>query len=271
MLARFFHTLMGRSPALKRGSWRLWYQFLAGRYPMPAWTFMNYGYAYLRPEEAGPHLAEEDEADRYFIQLYHYVAGGADVANLDVVEVGSGRGGGASYVKRYLNPRTMTGVDFSAQAVAFCTRHHQVPGLSFIEGDAEHLPLGDGQVDVVINVESSHCYGSMPAFLSQVRRVLRPGGTFLFADFRGQAEAAQLHQHLANSGMAILREEDITANVVASLDLDHERKSALIRTFFQRWLLPTFQEFAGVKGSRIHEGFRSGRLQYKYYVLQKQP
>jgi hypothetical protein len=69
--------------------------------------------------------------------------------------------------------------------------------------------------------------------------------------------------------MTILREQDITANVVRSLELDNERKLTLIRRFFHRWLLYTFQEFAAVAGSKIHEGFRSKRLLYKYYILQK--
>jgi ubiquinone/menaquinone biosynthesis C-methylase UbiE len=269
MLTKLFFVLSRFSPGLKRGLWRQWYQFLAGRYQMRDWAFMNYGYAPLHDGAELPRLEAEDEPNRYFIQLYHHVASGVDVENLDVLEVGSGRGGGASYVKRYLKPKTVTAVDFSEQAVAFCNRHHRIAGLLFAKGDAENLPFPDAHVDVVINVESSHCYGSMPAFLAQVRRVLRPGGYFLYADFRNKKDAALLHQQLQNSGMTILREQDITANVVRSLELDNERKLTLIRRFFHRWLLYTFQEFAAVAGSKIHEGFRSKRLLYKYYILQK--
>ena len=42
-------------------------------------------------------------------------------------------------------------------------------------------------LDVVLNVESSHCYGSMPRFLAEVRRVLEPRGYFLHADFRARS------------------------------------------------------------------------------------
>jgi ubiquinone/menaquinone biosynthesis C-methylase UbiE len=164
MLTKLFLMLNRLSPAVKRGLWRQWYQFLAGRYPMQDWTFMNYGYASLEQQADRLHLSAEDEPDRYFIQLYHHVASGVDVENVDVLEVGSGRGGGASYVARYLKPKTMLGVDFSEQAVDFSNRQHRAPGLSFARGDAESLPLDDANVDVVINVESSHCYGSMEAF-----------------------------------------------------------------------------------------------------------
>jgi ubiquinone/menaquinone biosynthesis C-methylase UbiE len=236
---------------------------------MQEWTFMNYGYAPLDKQGARLALLPEDEADRYFIQLYHHVASGVDVAGLDVVEVGSGRGGGASYIARYLKPKTMLGIDFSEQAVRFANRQHRVAGLSFTQGDAEKLPLDDAQVDVVINVESSHCYGSIETFLSEVQRILRPLGTFLYADFRGEDDVALLHRQLHHSGMTLLHEEDITANVVRSLELDNERKVALIQRYFPKWLLRSFQDFAAVKGSKLYEGFRSQRMRYKYYILQK--
>jgi hypothetical protein len=33
--------------------------------------------------------------------------------------------------------------------------------------------------------------------------------------------------------------------------------------------LKSFQEFAGVKGSKIYAGFQSGAMVYLHYVLQK--
>jgi hypothetical protein len=69
--------------------------------------------------------------------------------------------------------------------------------------------------------------------------------------------------------MKILKREDITQNVARSLDLDNERKLLLIRAFFKNWLTKPFQEFAGVKGSKIYAGFQSGTMVYLHYVLQK--
>ncbi|MEE4247851.1 MAG: methyltransferase domain-containing protein [Kangiellaceae bacterium] len=60
-------------------------------------------------------------------------------------------------------------------------------------GDAENLSnIRDGIIDILINVESSHCYGNMPAFLREVERVLKPGGYFSFADFRGTDQVNEL-------------------------------------------------------------------------------
>ena len=93
-----------------------------------------------------------------------------------------GRGGGCAYLARYRQPAAVLGIDISPRAIAFCRRIHLVPGLSFRPGDAEALPCPAEAFDVVLNVESSHCYGSMPTFLNEVFRVLVPGGYFLWAD-----------------------------------------------------------------------------------------
>ena len=51
----------------------------------------------------------------------------------------------------------MKGIDFSKKAIEFCRKYYSVDGLSFAQGDAENLPLADNSVDVIINLESSHC------------------------------------------------------------------------------------------------------------------
>jgi ubiquinone/menaquinone biosynthesis C-methylase UbiE len=124
----------------------------------------------------------------------------------------------------------MTGVDFSQKAVLFCRQTRAVEGLSFECADAERLPFPDGSFDAVVNVESSHCYGSVPAFLSEVQRVLRVGGTFLFADFRPANQLAALREDLLRSGLDLVRETEITANVLASLESGEGRRLHLMKT-----------------------------------------
>jgi len=94
----------------------------------------------------------------------------------------------------------MVGVDFSEDAVRLCNENYDVNGLSFKTGNAESLPFRNSSYDVVVNVESSHCYSSMDAFLAQVQRVLREGGYFLYADFRRKEDVENLRKSLTNSG-----------------------------------------------------------------------
>jgi ubiquinone/menaquinone biosynthesis C-methylase UbiE len=269
MLIKIFLGLSSISPYVKKLLWKQWYQFLASHYQTKEWSFMNYGYAPLDDHSETVTLNEADEPNRYAIQLYQHVTSAVDLTDLDVLEIGSGRGGGASYVARYLKPKGLTGLDFSDSAIEFCKHAHAVDGLSFIKGDAEALAFDAGSFDAVINIESSHCYGSMETFLANAKRVLRQNGYFLYADFRNKNDVALLHSQMDKSGMKILKREDITAHVLRSLDLDDQRKLLLIRPLFRNWLLKPFLEFAGVKGSKIYSGFKSGTMIYLHYVLQK--
>lgn len=268
MLIRLAMRLCEVSPRFKRFLWHHWYQYLAG-YQRADWKFMNYGFTSLTNDEPSLRLEPDDEPNRYAIQLYHRVASAVPLAGLDVLEVGSGRGGGASFVKRYHRPGRLTGVDCSAKAVRLCRAQHRLEGLSFVAGDAESLPLDDESFDAVLNVESSHCYGSMPKFLAQARRVLRPGGHFLFADLRSAADRDRLHRDIQECGMTLLEQEDITANVLAALRCESARKLALIEQSVNQPLQNAFRQFAAVEGSEVYDGFRTGATVYLRYLLQR--
>jgi len=252
----------------RRMVWKPIYNQLAKNYSFPDWRFMNYGYAPL-DEKPVMSLAEEDEPNRYSIQLYDDLANRVNVNQKDVLEVGSGRGGGASYITRYLKPSQYTGMDIADEAVTFCNRIHQVPQLSFRAGNAEKIPFADQSFDVVINVESCHAYGSMEDFLKGVKRVLRQGGHFLCTDMRDPERIKLLEQQLHDSGLTMIEKRDITQNVVKAIELEDDLKRARMKGRFPAWLQKSFEEFAGVKGSQIHRDLASGRLVYYQFVLQK--
>lgn len=248
--------------------WKKLYQYLAKKYPTTEWTYMNYGYEPDTPAIPIP-LKAEEENDRYMIQLYHHVATGADLTDKDVLEVGSGRGGGSSYIKRYLNPKTMTGIDYAKNAIAFSNKQHSVEGLTFLHGDAENLPVADASVDVIVNIESSHCYGSMKKFVGQVHRVLRPGGYFLFADLRTAEAIDELDTTFNAAGFEILKKELISKEVVNAMEAIHEYKVAFFQKRVKGWLKKPLNGFLGVKGSNIHKLLSTGEMVYYHYVLRK--
>ncbi|MCK4764159.1 MAG: methyltransferase domain-containing protein [Candidatus Aminicenantes bacterium] len=271
MISKIFIMLCRFSPKLKVILWKRWYQFLAKAYHQREdWNFMNYGYAPLNGGKEKLNLNDEDEENRYSAFLYHHVASAVELKGLNVLEVGSGRGGGADYIKRYLKPKTMTGVDFSENAVKFCNKKYADNGFSFKVGRAESLPFPDNSFDAVVNVESSHCYGSFDSFLAQVKRTLREGGHFLFADFRKRERVPVLREQIRNSGLTIVKETDITLNVVEALKLDSERRLSLIKENTFKPLIKSFCQFAGTEGSRIYEKFRSREAAYVSFVLKKQ-
>src|SRR5665213_3573873 len=203
--------------------WKLWYPAVTRLTRNAPVIFLNYGYAETGDGASIPALNAEDEPDRPCIQLYDAVVRPVSLKGLRVLEVSCGHGGGASYIARYHHPASMHGIDRNASAVALCQRRHHAANLTFATGNALALDFPNESFDAVVNVEASHCYPDMPKFLSEVARVLRPGGHFLYADFRLKTETDLLRQQLAASGLQILESEDISPSVVRGMQLNTQK------------------------------------------------
>lgn len=227
---------------------------------------MNYGYSM---DGRGIELHALDEKNRYSVQLYHLVATGIDIEGKEVLDVGCGRGGGISYVSRYLSPASTTGVDLNGKAIKFCKKHYRTPGTNFLQANAQDLNLRDASFDVVLNVESSHRYPHMPTFLGEVCRVLRPGGYFLFADFRSEEELERLKAQLEGSGLQLMKTADITQSVVSALKLATPSREDLIGRIVPRFLHDLARDFAATEGSPTYDRFFARELRYVFCVLRK--
>jgi SAM-dependent methyltransferase len=179
-------------------------------------VFLNAGYE-EDPPMALP-LEACDQPYRFPIQLYHRAATQVDLSGKRVLEVGCGHGGGASYLMRTLHPASYTGLDLNPVGIAFCRKRHSLPGLEFVEGDAENLPFPNESFDAVINIESSHCYPRFPRFLAEVARVLRRGGHFLYADLRPNVRIAGWEAELADAPVRLLSHADIKMQVLRALE-----------------------------------------------------
>lgn len=267
MIGRIFLNLTDY-PAFRRFIWKPVYETMAKKITIPDWQFMNYGYV-PSAKEPSLTLLPEDEINRYSLQLYHYLVSILNVEGLEMLEVGSGRGGGAWYIKKYLKPKKITGLDLARNAVKLANKNYADKQLHFVQGNAEDLPFADESFDIVINVESCHAYGSVLTFLKEVKRVLRPGGHFLCTDMRSPNGMQTLKNNLLATGMHMTVEEDITMNVINAIELEEAVKQKRISDNIPKWFAKPFKEFAGVKGSKIHEDLKSCSLVYHRFVLQK--
>ncbi len=252
---------------LRKAYWRFWYPLLTRKLAKEPLFFLNYAYVESPPVELS--LEPADEKDRSCIGLYHHVASQADLQGRDVLEVSCGHGGGASYVLRYLKPRKLTGLDLNAAGVELCRKHHSLEGLEFVQGDAENLPFADASLDAVINVEASHCYPHFPKFLAEVARLLRPGGYFLYADFRFKDGLAAWEQAMAASPLKLVRTKYISPEVLRGLDSLSDRSQELVSQLLPRSLHWLGRYFAGTKGSRVYTSLQSGEMVYRSYCFQK--
>lgn len=253
--------------AVRSTLWRLWYPFVTRRLQGEKVLFLNYGFETEPP--LGLTLPPEDEPNRTCIQLYHHVATQMDLGGKHVLEVSCGHGGGAAYLARTLRPATYTAVDLNAAGVRLCQERHEVEGLTFVRGDAENLPFAAETVDAVINIEASHCYAGFPRFLTEVARVLRPGGYFLYADFRFRDELPAWELALGSAPLDLVNSQDITAEVLRGLDRTASRSEELITRCLPKWLHSLGRDFAGIPGSRVYNALQRGQVAYHAYCFVK--
>ena len=263
MLARIVERYADLPGFLRKRMWQVWHNVILRFERDGEVTLMNYGYLPLDGDDPAPVRAPQDAPQQISINLYHHCASQTDLTGREVLEVGSGRGGGTSYIARYLGPKQVTGIDLSEAVIAFCNRRHRaVENLGFAVGDAENIPFPDDSFDAVVTVESSRCYPDKPRFFREVFRVLRPGGHLLISDMRWESDSAQLCRDIEAAGFAIEQREECSRNVVAALEADDERRKALIAGKAPGFLTGAFGEFAGVKGSERYESFRNGTMRY---------
>ncbi len=246
---------------------KIWYWYVNRVDKKAEVVFMNYGFCNAENELTPD---PKDEENQYPMQLYHHMVCETDIDNMDLVEIGSGRGGGLNYVTKKFSPSSAIGVDINKVDVAFCNKHYDLKNLSFVHGDAQNLNLKSNSCDIVLNVESSHRYPNMSSFLSEVSRILRPNGLFLFTDFRYSHEMDEMKSFLKKSGLKIMRERQINNEVLRALELDDNRRRKLVKKLTPKVLHKIALNFAGTIGSETFNHFLTRRYIYFSYILKKE-
>lgn len=193
---------------------------------------------------------------RLHMQMYLKVTSRTPLKDLTVLEVGCGQGDGAAFLTLVRSPARYVGIDLHATQIELCGRNYaSVRKASFQRADAQALPFASGAFDVAINIESSHSYPDFERFVAEVFRVLKPGGSFCFADLRKPAPGTScqqsLQRHFEQAGFTVAHHQDITGN--AFLSIDELRQSSGGRLW---------DEFEALRCL-----FRDRQLEYLWYVL----
>ena len=98
------------------------------------------------------------------------------LASMDVLEIGVGAGSHASLLAKHA--RSFTGIDLTDEAVALTQRRFDVFDLagSIRQMDAEKMDFRDGSFDFIWSWGVIHHSANTAQILTEMRRVLRPGG-----------------------------------------------------------------------------------------------
>jgi len=104
----------------------------------------------------------------------------------EILEIGCGNGIQALYINAGHNPLTITGIDLNKANIDIANSEKagtNAGNVSFFVGNAQNLTqIESDSIDVLLNIESAFHYPDKVSFLSEVHRVLKPGGEFLIAD-----------------------------------------------------------------------------------------
>ncbi len=107
--------------------------------------------------------------------------------NCDILEIGCGSGYGAVLLSA-LRPKSYMGIDLMPEQIALA-RQRQLPNAEFMVHDAAYLPFADESKDVAVIFGALHHIPLWRKVVSQVYRVLRPGGRFFVEEPDGAAVA----------------------------------------------------------------------------------
>jgi ubiquinone/menaquinone biosynthesis C-methylase UbiE len=144
-------------------------------------------YRLLHSNDGALHLALNQDG-RFDREGYHaqpdFVARHLDEAGaMQILEAGSGNGFNTLYLAKLHPQRQFLGVDLTAEHVAAAQPAADgMPNLKYLHGNYQSLPLRGESLDLAFGVETFCQATDLRAALSEMRRVLRPGGRLLVVD-----------------------------------------------------------------------------------------
>ena len=132
---------------------------------------MNFTYERLIPGQY-PALIENEHMARYHFATQF-------VRDKQVADIACGTGYGTQLLAG-AGARSVRGIDLSEEAVKFSREHYDAPNVTFTVASAEQLtPVRDGEFDLVVSFETIEHLPNVEAYLDEMVRILRPGGTFM--------------------------------------------------------------------------------------------
>lgn len=164
----------------------------------------NFGYKLVHSKEDSVHMALNYDGVFHTDGYYQHVK---EIGSLigpeakEVLELGCGMGFNSNYLAKNLPESTFWGIDITSTHLKHAkNKARKHTNFNALYGDFHEIPFDDNRFDLVFELESI-CHSDQPEkVLSEVYRVLKPGGRFmLFEGFRADDfDQKSIHQKKAS-------------------------------------------------------------------------
>ncbi|WP_127529564.1 class I SAM-dependent methyltransferase [Paenibacillus kobensis] len=234
-------------------------------------TFLNYGYVSTGNEQHAV-IEPDDVWNRNSVKLLLEAVGRTALEGREVIDIGCGRGGNIAALHKYFKPLSSVGLDICPANIAYCSAKSRRTESFFLVGDAENIPFADESFDVVLNMESAHAYPNRARFYEEVYRIMRYGGVFLYTELMLEEEVAQNVRLLEEAGLSVIRNQDVTSNVLLSCDENAKQRTGtqgIANNDNASTNIGDINDFIALPGSKKYEEMRAGARQYRMMNLVK--
>ena len=134
--------------------------------------------------------------------------------NEKILDIGCGGGINLSRFLKKVPRGHVTGIDLSPDCVNYSFMRNRAIAegrCSVYEGSAELLPFGANHFDVITAFETIYFWPNLPNTLKEIKRVLKPGGTFLIVnEADGYGFLDNLYPKIIK-GMTLYKTEELSA------------------------------------------------------------
>jgi len=98
-----------------------------------------------------------------------------------VLDIACGTGYGSHLLKNEGSATIIYGMDIEYGAIDYANRTYSSPHLNFLEGSITDIPFRDNLFDVVVSFETIEHVENETAQLTEISRVLKPGGLYILS------------------------------------------------------------------------------------------
>lgn len=178
-------------------------------------------------EFTGERFTPEISGQIAFEHLHRYYFARAQVEGKVVLDVACGEGYGSDILSQAA--ASVVGVDIAPSAVEHARHRYGSDKLEFVAASAASLPFDDAQFDVVVSFETIEHHDLHEEMMSEIRRVLKPGGLMIMSSPNKQHYSVEPGYHNPYHVKELFRHEFLS----------------LVRRYFQQ---------VGLLGQRVVHG-----------------